>query len=83
MSLDNTNFVHVTVRYHGGDNKARAGFGLRAKMASSTNSPEIAARAAAAKYFRCRESNVALRVTQIGSSTGAPWLMTATRKDAP
>lgn len=82
MSMDNSDFVHVTARYSGGGYNARAGFGVRARIASSTDNPQRASKKAAAKFFRCGESSVYLRVTQLGSCGGTPWLMTAMRKDA-
>lgn len=58
MDTDSLPTVRVMVTYRGGTNLARAGRGKKAKTASSTNSMEIAARAAAAKFFGLDACNV-------------------------
>ncbi len=58
--------ILVTVK-HGDTNIARAGKGKNACTASSTNSSDVAARAAAAKYFACREGEIAILQTQSGT----------------
>ena len=58
MSADSFPTVRVMVTYRGGGYVARAGRGKKAKIARSTNSMDVAARAAAAKFFGLDACNV-------------------------
>ena len=59
--------IPVAVRM-GNENRARAGFGFKATLASSTSDPKYAALRAAAKYFGCGEHLITLRVKVAGST---------------
>lgn len=74
----------VAVRYSGGAYIAGAGRGKTRATASSTSSPEFAARRCAAKFFGLDEStaqgadDIKLEMKQQGYGTGGPDLFLAT-----